>query len=361
MPSRAPRQPRGLTTLRDLIIAVAAFLAVTNGIRHLAGVPDVGLLEDKLAYWQVHKDNIDTLFFGSSRIYRGIDPTVFDPAMADHGHPTRSFNFGIAGMSAHEANALIRRVLATKPARLHRVVVEIDDWDPVIDRRNRLKRRGILWHDLPETASALRSTLLLDRGFGARADLLATHVVHFIARATAAGRGRELWARRKPPPPFEHGGFRTFSERSYTTHPMRRSFLADQDRFIRAVALLPAANAARPQVERYNVGAIAAQAAMIRRAGAEPVHVIPPSPRATPTLHHLHAEGVVPVLIAFNDPRTDPDLFALERRFDREHLTAEGAELFSRRLAERLAERLAARRTERMATSDERPDRPMAR
>jgi hypothetical protein len=45
----------------------------------------------------------------------------------------------------------------------------------------------------------------------------------------------------------------------------------------------------------------------------------------------------VPTLLSFADPVAYPELFEVENRFDRWHLDAEGAALFTRRLAERLA------------------------
>ncbi len=327
-----------LRHLQNLAIVALTFATITTVVRYVSGSPDVGLLHDKLAYWHLHKDSFDTLFFGSSRIYRGIDPTEFDHAMAGHGHSTRSFNFGVAGMTAHETNALIRRVLRTKPARLRWVVVELDHWDPVIDHRNRLKRRGILWHDLPETASALRSTSLLDTGVGPRADLMVTHVVHFLARAAAAGRGHDLLTNDSGPiPAFERRGFETFPERAYKSHPMRRRFLRELSAYEHAVATVKTANAVRVSAADYNTGALREQIAMIRRAGAQPVHIIPPVPRATPALRQLASAGLVPRLLAFNDPESYPELFHRDGRFDREHLTGDAAAIFSRRLAERFA------------------------
>lgn len=312
-------------------------------LTRLAGYPDLGPLEEKLFYFESNKQVYDIVFAGSSRVRRGIVPTLFDAEMAARGFPVRSFNLAVAGMGPHEANALIRRVLAMEPARLRWIVVELGDWDPVVRPENRFKRRGIFWHDAQETASVLRSTLLLDEPFTARADLLQTHLLHFAARSLAVGRGpdavRSLFSGERAeaaPDLARWQGFEPYTETSYRFNPLRRRFLERLDEYREAVGRLAAGDESAPP-KPYNVAAVRAQVAMIRRVGAEPVHLITPTPRATPELDRLARDGHVPALLAFNRPADYPELFAVERRFDREHLVQEAAEEFTRHLAARFA------------------------
>ena len=105
----------------------------------------------------------------------------------------------------------------------------------------------------------------------------------------------------------------------------------------KAVARLAAVNGADVSLDGFNRRAVEDQVALIRRAGAEPVHLITPTARPTPELHRLAATGAVPHVLAFNDPERYPELFAVDRRFDAEHLTTAGAERFTRLLAARCA------------------------
>ena len=73
------------------------------------------------------KDRYDLVFVGSSLVYRSIDPRIIDEELARAGFRVRSYNLGLPGMRPHEANALLRQVLATKPARLRWAVVEVAD------------------------------------------------------------------------------------------------------------------------------------------------------------------------------------------------------------------------------------------
>jgi hypothetical protein len=342
-------RPASLTAL-----AVASFAVAAALLGRVAPYPEMGILDDKLRFFEARRDDYDVLFFGSSRVLRGVVPEVFDAEMAAHGVPVRSFNFGIDGMGSHEASAVVRRVLALRPRRLRWVVVELDGWSGELPPENRFKRRTVFWHDRAETLAALETVRLAERPWARRLELSGAHLLHLAARGTAAGRGRDLVQRAREgiAPGAEagrreaaaelarHGGFGPFSSAAYgtpTTHPFRRRFLETLPVYRLAVERLPAANRADRGLAGYNVPAVARQVAAIRRAGAEPIHLITPTPTPTPELYRLADAGAVPRLLAFNDPVAYPELFAQDHRFDAEHLTTEGARRFSRLLAARMA------------------------
>jgi len=176
-----------------LIVLAAASFGLTAGlVSRAAPRPEMGVLSAKLDHFARHGGRYDVVFFGSSRVYRGVVPERFDAEMAARGFPLRSFNLGVNGMGPHEAGALIRRVLAKRPARLRWVVLELGSWDAGLPAENRFKGRALFWHDPAETRSVLRSTLLLDTPAATRAGLLWTHLLHLAARQTGAGRGPDL-------------------------------------------------------------------------------------------------------------------------------------------------------------------------
>lgn len=351
--SRTAMLKTRLRTVFRTVQAAGSFAVTAMLVGHIAPYPEMGPVDDKLRFFEAHRDEYDVLFFGSSRVYRGIVPAAFDAEMARRGAPVRSFNFGADGMDSHETAALVRRVLALRPQRLRWVVVELDRWSAELPPENRFKRRAVFWHDREETASVLRTLARADVSAERRLELATTHLLHLAARTTAAGRGRGLVAsvrarfgtgrragREAAAELARSAGFEPFSQGAYRTpshHPFRRRFLEGLPDYRRAVARLPAANRAAAGLDGYNVEAVAHQVAAIRRAGARPVHLITPTARPTPELYRLAEAGHVPILLAFNDPAAYPALFAEERRFDAEHLTTEGALHFSRLLAGRLA------------------------
>ena len=109
----------------SLILALVAFALGSALISRLASPRDRGGLSYKLHHFEEHKDSFDAVFFGSSMVMRGVMPRVFDAALRDRGHEIRSFSFALGGMTPHEANSVIRQVLAMEPRRLRYVFVEL--------------------------------------------------------------------------------------------------------------------------------------------------------------------------------------------------------------------------------------------
>ncbi|MHC4384587.1 MAG: hypothetical protein ACYS0J_17355, partial [Planctomycetota bacterium] len=99
---RTSDPPRRLVSPAAAVIHVVLFLIAFVGTCHLLGamLPQSphSTVSLKLDHFAEHKDEYDTIFLGSSHVYRGIDPEAFDRETAALGFPTRSFNFGAAGM-----------------------------------------------------------------------------------------------------------------------------------------------------------------------------------------------------------------------------------------------------------------------
>lgn len=333
-----------------LSIAFSGFLLASiltsMAIGHLADVPEMGTLDDKLRYFAAHQDDYDLVFVGSSRLHRGVVPPLFDAEMAAHGHALRSFNFGTLGMQSHEASALVRRLLVNRPARLRFLVIEPGEFDPELPKENRFKKRVIFWHDRQETLAVWRTTLARQElPWTQRTDLVLTHGLHFAARTLALDRGFDLLRRIAPPPEppsklaelVRYQGFLPYTATSYQYSDERKTFLADLEGFRQKVAAR-VVDRQREKAPRAGLAqAIAAQRAELEAAGITPIYVIPATLHDQGGIHTLHRSGVLPRFLAFDDPSQYPQLYDENLRFDPEHLSPEGAELFTRLLAERLA------------------------
>lgn len=341
--------PRWLRALQAAIGAIAGVALVAFAMSRLAPYSQPDHVQQKLAYYSAHADEFDALFFGSSNVQRGVSPEVFDRALAGRGTRIRSFNFSAVGMGGHESNALIRRVLGTHPERLQWVFVELSHWNPLLLAENRFKARIIHWHDLPETRSALRSTLSRvpwpDAG-----ELVLSHLLHFAANALSVSRGPAALAAGgwEPDPRLgSRRGFEPFTAAEYErgrTFEARERFLESPAQFRVDVAKLPVANEMPAAREVYNRRALEDQIAMIERAGAQPVFLIPPTIHPSPELHALIRAGDVEApVFAFDDPVAYPALYDPDVRFDRVHLNTVGAALFTEALADRFSDWLAER------------------
>src|SRR6185369_6903750 len=97
------------------LISVASFCATALGLRVFLPAPQIDGISSKIQFIREHRDEIDTLFIGSSRAYHGINPRVFDATTAAAGAPTHSYNFGVDAMLPPETFYVVDQILAAKP------------------------------------------------------------------------------------------------------------------------------------------------------------------------------------------------------------------------------------------------------
>ncbi len=305
----------------------------------------------KFSRFAAQKKHIDTIFVGSSRIYHGIDPAVFDRAMKAHGHPTRSFNVAMDGMNTEEAFGLVRHLLALHPRKLKTIFFEVQ---PAITAGtplevDQVKVRDVYWRDWPSVVDGTRifaQGLAWPRGvlpgepFSARR--LEDFGPRFLATArlwfrnfTHVGSGLEIFGKalaQLPPrvksqpklknlPPNWNGYYamtRPMDDKTLATY--RKSF-ADQQAPAPPRVADPMM---RSELQRF-----------VREMAPKGIRVVFVAP---PSLMAAHGSGVqAPLsdpLFDYDDLGRYPQFYAEENRLDTEHLNARGAEIFSRTMAE---------------------------
>lgn len=316
------------------------------------GTTDPILLR-KMEHFAEHRDQYNVVFFGSSQIYRNIIPRVFDDEMAKHGHKTKSFNFGIGGMRPHETNLLIRQVLAMGPRNLRYAFVELGSWHPASPARNHFTKRMVAWHARDEAASILRSLWIADDPWPRKWNLLYVHARHALANYFNIGQGprylrRWVGARddirydRDTPHAVEEEGFV-----GHTADPVGRGqansrtrMLENPSRYHRLVDTLVKRRFQSSGLEHYNTRVLEEQVKQFQDRGIAPAYLIPPRVNSLPEAQTLLRQGVIPALFAFNDPTLHPAIYDIRVRFDLEHLLVEGAEMFTRELANQFARQI---------------------
>ncbi len=331
-----------------LALAALSFLAVARLIDRLGPHPqdEVG---HKLRYFEEHRDAFDLLAVGSSRTFAGVIPELLDAELKARGTPLSSVNLAMNAMHTHEADALIRRVLAMEPARLRWVLIELDHWTGVIHPGKELQPRTFLWHDSRTTLAAMRSTVLYYRPPDRRAKLLLSHLRHLGGEVTALGRGpqtvRHLWHGGETPAyPAYLRHDRGYNEPGWRIHEENFALgcgaAAGEDQlafYRKRIERLNRKKDAAADLEGYDVRALRNQIEALRRAGVVPIYLVLPRTKATPDFLLLEQQGILEHLLAFNDPEAYPALYDLEQRHDCEHLNRRGAEVLSTLIAERLA------------------------
>jgi hypothetical protein len=346
IPPQATRRKTLIAGVTNSVIGVAAFLITCVGLRAMLPFPEIdGGVSQKFRFFTAHKDEFDTLFIGSSRIYFQISPAIFDRVTRESGLPTHSFNFGIGGMYLPETSYLLEQILNLKPRNLRRVFIEYDEMQTKWSPENQTSRRALYWADwkrvslllrkltdagtaplwLPNPAK-LREIMLPQNDDKSTGSLLTfyagqfeknyTNVAraadvldYFLSRDTKERRARYLGA--------ASDGYVARSNR------MPSSQAAAYERALAAAIAQAGTRALSP----YAVEAYRQCAQEVRNIGATPIFLITPS--TTQINMVTESTGALGVVMAFNNPRTYPNLYRSSVRRDGQHLTKSGADEFT--------------------------------
>ena len=355
----APHKPTGRKTviraLTNTGIGAAAFLITCVGLRVVLPFPEIdGGVSQKFRFFAAHKDEFDTLFIGSSRVYFQISPAIFDRVTRESGLPTHSFNFGIGGMYLPETAYLLEQILNLKPRNLRWVFIEYDELQTKWSPENQTSRRALYWADwkrvslllrkltdagtdpfwLPSPAK-LRDIVLRQEDEKNTRSLLTFYAGQFEKNYTNVARaadvlqyffGRDTKERRVR--------YLGVASDGYVTRPNRMS-PTQVAAYERGLAAAMAQTDTHP-LSPYAVEAYRQCAQEVRNIGATPIFLITPS--TTQINVATESTGLTGVVMAFNNPRTYPSLYRSSVRRDGQHLTKSGAEEFTRIVAANFVE-----------------------
>ena len=355
MPRTATPRKTLIQAVTNSAIAVAVFLITCIGLHELLPFPEIdGGVSQKFRFFSAHKDEFDTLFIGSSRIYFQISPAIFDRVTGENGLPTHSFNFGIGGMYLPESAYLLEQILNLKPRNLRWVFIEYDEMQTKWSPENQTSRRALYWADWKRVSLLLRK--LTDTGMGSfwlpNPTKLRDIVLHqqdekntrslLTFYATQVERNYTNVARAADV--LDHFLDRDTNERrasylgaasdGYVIRPNRMS-PSQAAAYERGLAAAMAQAGTRP-LSPYAVEAYRQCAQQVRNVGATPIFLITPS--TTQINIATESTGMPGVVMAFNDPRAYPTLYRSSVRRDGQHLTKSGAEEFTRVVAANFVE-----------------------
>ena len=350
----------------NVIVGLGAFVATCLLLHALLPFPEVPEVADKLRFFILHKDEFDTVFIGSSHIYRHVVPETFDRAAADGGMSTRSFNFGIPGMHPPESFYILEQILRAKPSRLKWVFVELEEAYPLSRRaresahrprtrtarrlnENQGTRRFLYWHNPALTWMAIRKSVNADghrawwksAWFVLRSKTVRLHLAVCFKNLANVGAAQD----------FEE----TSTESSESA--------SDQDQWAQQLGFAPrpekmpssdfslyreeiAKQVAKREprlLDSISEGGYREFAQRIREHGANAIFVVPPLVDQN-DLRFRDEAGVGARVLAFNKADLYPALYDPRVHADREHLTFEGAQTFTRLLAERFTGEVASPR-----------------
>ena len=338
------------------LLFALAFVLTTWGLRMTLPRGDGDLLTGKLAAFEKQDaaDPFNVVFLGSSRIYHGVRPEVFDARMKERGHSVRSFNLAVTGQKIDGAFSALRSLTAQEPQGVRYVFVDPERISLMLSDLRRSMRGLIPLHDFGSSELLLDYVWNSDLKFWDKYDR-SVEIVQACAYDTVnVGRGLgwldDLLGRS---PTTEDMAFRIGPRadgwRSKDDRPKAKSaeahrkFLAAPGAWRAAVNRLvrtepdsePLHESAKPLITRI--------AELARENGAEPLFFTSPSNAYHGQLLQAHEQGVVQTLFRFNDPEAYPELYEADARWEAVHLSEEGANRFSRILADRFADWLDAK------------------
>lgn len=343
--------------LAHVLLALVAFVPVSLLMGALVPWPSEYGVRGKWEWWREHKHDYDVVFVGSSVTSYGLVPPTFDRELAARGHPHRSFNLGIGGMTRFEADHMVRAVLDEAPPNLRYLFIEVSGWSPRVygGQKAKLSPRSLYWHTPEMTADALRACWEAEppaQGEDWRGSSARTHVELLLDHLTGKSQGSRIFRDLTgldqdeiTPTRAElaelHGYIDLDHIEGEEWTRWREAFLGDLDGYTKRVRALPAGNAARIPLEGHTaVHWFREQVEACREKGVEPIFYFGPYSAPSPLAYRLAEAGVLPVFLGYNQPDKYPKLYRFENHFDENHLTRSGAEAFSELLAEGFAAHL---------------------
>jgi hypothetical protein len=302
------------------------------------------LLEDKLAHLARHRGEYDTLFLGSSVVYRAYDPAVFDATTRAEGLPTRTYNLGIQGLHVVDLVHVAERLERLELDGLRHVIVHAGELIGGFDLELPLTNKSVAWHDGASTLAALELLATSELPLGEHALAIYRHLLAASYRALNVGRGTGplahlLGLREGPEARREQlgeaglGYWPPDADHSASNLRQRAEFLDILDQHRRRLAAYRPPTAADSRLGPRAQATILRLDAALRALGAQPIYVLGLHLVDGPGLVDACAAGVVGPALRYDDPRNYPELYLPLHHFDRAHLNREGGRIFSELLA----------------------------
>ncbi len=316
-----------------ILCFLISFLVSVNGIRWLTPEPYIRFFSERLTVFESQKDEYNLVFIGSSHLRSGIDPLLFDRLTAEAGYPCKSFNFSMRGIQLPEMLHLLRRIRTLRPADLKWVVLEPRTWT-YIRTVNIKHRRLVYFHDVPSTLMALRGAYHQAKSRADRFPACRIHLQQFGYRLTNQGLARSLITN------LYHGNSPARAEllQQVVTHqgynPRKGcTFNLANSRFYEENVQTFASNYRKSPLKPELAELLARLLCEIEAMGAKPIFLFPPI-MGSPYELELPADSPAVDIVRLDDVERYPELFALENRWDMEHMNTIGAELTTTAAAE---------------------------
>jgi hypothetical protein len=327
----------GASRFWNVTAGAVAFVGTCLLLHAVLPVPDVSEASLKMRFFAAHKDEFDTIFVGSSRIYFGISPAVFDRVLAENGVPSHSFNFGASGMYPPEEFSVLEQILALNPRNLKRVFLETDNVQAIWLPRDQTSRRVVSWHDTKNTWLIVRKILDLDVPEPLTRKLrmlrkvrrpIARHLMLWARNISNQGRAFDLVESFLGRNQIE---WETLGPNLDGYFPVEEAISGEKEQaYKKEMAREQREGAENVALDRYADQAYRRYAGRLRRSGVTPIFLVAPTFPQFPSQFFGSPPGLV---LAYNKPSLYPEFYHSTARADAHHLNSAGTTEFTRLMA----------------------------
>jgi hypothetical protein len=314
-------------------------LVVTCGAIHyvLPPRPDIPVVSDKLAWLRKYAAHYDTLFLGTSRVYKQIMPNLFDERMREHGFRMSSYNLAADGMNFPETFIVLESALdfINKPKL---VVLELGGLqrmpNPIFKDES---LRVVHWHNWKYTAMSVSSLMKYAANTHMPAldvfEYLAWHFRHLTLNTSNLGSGASLLSyylfdKHESLLPVGKEGC-VYMDRKMTTEELEdfRNKLSAKH----PTSELPV------EEDAVFANALTAFASKLNDRGICLIFVQMPAFRRVQPPVPKDSNGRLLTVVDLDDVEHQPAFWEPEHRYDPHHLNKRGSQLFTYALADEIA------------------------
>ena len=305
---------------------------------------------EKLVHFQQNQDYYNTVLFGSSRIYRHINPAVLDTSLAERG--VRSFNFATPSTMNPESYYLFEKFL--EGLEKNQVRYAILEANVLIDpARNAATTKGSYWNTWSNLNYSLQYLWASGRPkaevLSSAGNYLRSFLYSFLdfSLLNPQRRARE----HAPIIQYHQNGYFAledeiaFLDQGNSLLQRRAKFQADTSRLVERISPAQDYEVYSQQSATYNHVHFARLQHLLQLAETKGIHLfflLPPRLKAeayqelVPLLHQFPSEHV---LSLYAYPAYQ-DFYSARYSFDIGHFNKEGADIFSRRVAAMMSAKL---------------------
>lgn len=319
------------------------FIAI-NQIQFLFTSPYYGneLYRRKFEHFEASELTYNTVFFGSSRTFRQINPALFDSLL--HDYEIKSFNCGAPAVSNPEQYYLYETFLKDPPPGIRYAFMELKPIN-YISRVNLWTPRNYYWHTpdwvvyvyryLSQSMLPFKNKIGYSLDYSFSLFLKYTHLGFLNMSHEKPAKQEEILG-------YKGNGFLPLEDQIQLT-PDDTAFEARREEFKRDTVIL--AQRIRQSVEDFgstisnewlNRVHLTKLEQLIAQSTAKGIHLIFIIPPMLPEYREtLALQQALPSqhVIELADYRKYPEFYSRENLFDHGHLNAAGAALFTTKLA----------------------------